>query len=64
VNERIRNANRIAVSGPPVNLVTYDVDELIASWRAAHPAAAAMPSPDDEPEPPPARPRRWHRTNR
>jgi len=56
VNERIRNANRIAVSGPPVNLVTYDVDELLAYWRAAHPIEREPTTDDDDeiqPPPPP-----------
>ena len=56
VNDRIRAANRIAIAGPPVNLVTYDVDELLAFWHAAHPAEADAPPPEDEVEPPP-RPR-------
>lgn len=47
VNDRIRAANRIAIAGPPVNLVAYDVDELLALWHAAHPVDAA-------PEPAPA----------
>jgi hypothetical protein len=53
VNDRIRTANRVAVSGPPVNLVTYDVEELVAYWRAAHPNDPAPEPPADPIEPPP-----------
>ena len=54
VNDRIRAANRIAVSGPPVNLVTYDVEELLAFWRAAHPEPEPQGTTDDDDiEPPP-----------
>ena len=67
VNERIRSANRIAVSGPPVNLVTYDVEELLAIWRAGHPmttAEAPSAASDVDPAPGRQRHRRWRRTGR
>lgn len=44
VNQRIRDANRIAIAGPPVTLVPYDVDELLAIWRRTHPAEPSDPS--------------------
>ena len=53
VNDRIRQANRIAISGPPVNLVPYDVEELAACWRAAHPDDPEPPADEVEPPPPP-----------
>jgi len=43
VNQRIRDANRIAIAGPPVTLVTYDVDDFLAVWRHTHPVAAEPP---------------------
>jgi len=53
VNERIRKANRVAISGPPVNLVPYDVEELVAFWRAAHPGDPKLPPTDEAVEPVP-----------
>ncbi|MGN6692550.1 MAG: DUF1992 domain-containing protein [Aquihabitans sp.] len=58
VNERIRNANRIAIAGPPVTLVTYRVDEFLAQWRDDHPEAGVEAEPQVEPTPPaPVKPR-------
>jgi len=62
VNDRIRAANRIAIAGPPVNLVAYDVEELVGLWRAEHPADPD-PEPPDEVEPPPPPPG-WFRRRR
>jgi hypothetical protein len=62
VNERIRAANRIAIAGPPVNLVTYDVEELLEVWRATHPGGTRA-APPPEPEPPARRARRWRRSS-
>ena len=45
INERIRAANRVAIAGPPVTLVPYDVEELLEVWRRTHPEAPAAPSP-------------------
>ena len=64
VNERIRAANRIAMSGPPVVLVTYDVEAFLAGWRATHPRADATPPQPSAPEAVPTRgapARRWFR---
>lgn len=36
INERIRNANRLATSGPPSNLMPLDEDATLERWRAAH----------------------------
>jgi len=55
VNERIRNANRIAISGPPVNLVTYDVDRFLTAWRTANSTDLDPPDPTEAASGPPAR---------
>ncbi|MFG1946010.1 DUF1992 domain-containing protein [Nonomuraea sp. NPDC048826] len=33
INDRIREAIRTGLSGPPLNLVPYDVERLVAEWR-------------------------------
>ncbi|MEV0619748.1 DUF1992 domain-containing protein [Nonomuraea sp. NPDC050404] len=33
INDRIRKAIRTGLSGPPLNLMPYDVDEIISEWR-------------------------------
>jgi len=65
VNDRIRAANRIAIAGPPVNLVAYDVEELVTLWRAARPVPPD-PAPDQVDTSTPPRParRRWRRIRR
>ncbi|HEY3684546.1 MAG TPA: DUF1992 domain-containing protein [Streptosporangiaceae bacterium] len=35
VNDTIRDAIRRPQTGPPLNLVPYDVDRVVAEWRAA-----------------------------
>ncbi|WP_421117876.1 DUF1992 domain-containing protein [Aquihabitans daechungensis] len=64
VNDRIRAANRVAIAGPPVNLVAYDVDELVTLWHASRPVGPPAPPDEDEVTVPP-RPRplfgRWVR---
>ncbi len=35
VNERIERARRSQVDGPPVYLEPFDVDRVVADWRAA-----------------------------
>ncbi|MEO3886547.1 DUF1992 domain-containing protein [Nonomuraea sp. B5E05] len=35
VNGRIREAIRTGLSGPPLNLMPYDVDEIVSEWRRA-----------------------------
>ena len=37
LNERIDRARRSQVDGPPVFLEPFDVDEVVARWRAARP---------------------------
>lgn len=36
INERIRAAIRLPPAGPPLNLVPYDVERVVAEWRAGH----------------------------
>jgi hypothetical protein len=47
VNDKIRAANRMALSGPPLNLAPFDVDAVVRRWRAERP---------DDPGPEPLRP--------
>lgn len=35
VNDRIREAIRTGLSGPPLNLVPYDVEKVVERWRAS-----------------------------
>ncbi|MFG3441631.1 DUF1992 domain-containing protein [Nonomuraea sp. NPDC047897] len=35
VNTRIREAIRTGLPGPPLNLVPYDVEKVVARWRAS-----------------------------
>jgi hypothetical protein len=37
INERIREANRAGIAGPPLMLVPYDVERIIAEWRSSSP---------------------------
>jgi hypothetical protein len=37
VNDQIRAANRRRLEGPPLNLVPYDVDDVVTAWRRRHP---------------------------
>jgi Domain of unknown function (DUF1992) len=34
MNEKIRRLNRTAISGPPTSLAPFDVEAVIARWRA------------------------------
>jgi hypothetical protein len=34
INDRIREAIRTGLQGPPLNLMPYDVDEVVSRWRA------------------------------
>ena len=36
VNEKIRDANRKTIAGPPLMLVPYDVERLVREWREQH----------------------------
>ncbi|MER6944319.1 DUF1992 domain-containing protein [Nonomuraea sp. NPDC000554] len=36
INERIRKAIRTGLPGPPLNLMPYDVEEIVSEWRQRH----------------------------
>ena len=33
INEKIREANRMGIAGPPLKLVPYDVEQVVREWR-------------------------------
>lgn len=33
INQKIRDAIRTGLSGPPLNLMPFDVDKVISEWR-------------------------------
>jgi hypothetical protein len=35
INDKIRKAIRTGLSGPPLNLMPYDADEIVSEWRRA-----------------------------
>ena len=37
INEKIREANRKTVAGPPLMLVPYDVERVVREWRERRP---------------------------
>jgi Domain of unknown function (DUF1992) len=37
INKKIVDGNRKAASGPPLNLMPFDVERVVAEWRARHP---------------------------
>jgi hypothetical protein len=37
MNERIRRLNATSVAGPPTSLAPFDVEAVVARWRAARP---------------------------
>jgi len=36
INQRIREAIRTGLSGPPLTMMPFDVDEIAADWRRTH----------------------------
>jgi hypothetical protein len=38
INERIRDAFRRPLAGPPLNLVPFDVERVVDQWRRNHPS--------------------------
>jgi hypothetical protein len=36
INEKIRDANRNGIPGPPLMLVPYDVERIIGEWRSSN----------------------------
>jgi hypothetical protein len=58
INEKIRKSLREPTQGPPLNLLPYDVEDVVTDWRerrASRPhgpsAAEASPQPTQSPEP-------------
>ncbi len=43
INDKIREALRRPLSGPPLNLTPYDVDRLVAEWREQREAGGKRP---------------------
>lgn len=41
LNVEIRKLNRMAASGPPMTLMPFDVDDVVARWRARRAEAGA-----------------------
>jgi hypothetical protein len=37
INEKIREANRKTIAGPPLMLVPCDVERAVREWREQHP---------------------------
>lgn len=37
INDKIREANRKTIPGPPLMLVPYDVERVVREWRERHP---------------------------
>ncbi|MFD0469172.1 hypothetical protein ACFQ0B_13295 [Nonomuraea thailandensis] len=35
INERIRKAIRTGLPGPPLNLMPFDVEQIVSEWRQA-----------------------------
>ena len=37
INDKIREANRKTIAGPPLMLVPYDVERVVREWREQRP---------------------------
>ena len=55
INAKIVEGHRKAMSGPPLTLMPYDVEEILNEWRERHPPPPPAPA---EPEPASRPPRR------
>jgi hypothetical protein len=61
INDKIRAANRVPLSGPPLNLAPFDVEAVVHAWQASQPRdssegapaplAPSEPITDDQPAP-------------
>jgi len=60
LNEKIRDAITKPLSGPPLRLVPYDIERVIADWRSQQPT----PKPAPVQERSPKQERRWFRRRR
>ena len=45
VNDKIRAANRLPPPGPPLNLVPFDVEDVVRHWRDRRAGEVAEPTP-------------------
>jgi hypothetical protein len=50
INARIRDVNRKATSGPPSNLMPFDVDQTLEAWRQRHGRDSERDNREDENE--------------
>ena len=67
INEEIRDAIRKPASGPPLNLMPYDVEKIVAEWRrqrAEEAVAVAVEHVVETESVPPPPTRRWWRRRR
>ena len=58
INDKIRHLNRTTVTGPPTTLMPFDVDEVVAAWRARPRPSPTIPVEPPRDAPPPASGRR------
>jgi len=59
INDKILAAIRRPSVGPPLNLMPFDIEQVVADWRAARPIEPEPVVP--QPEPTPTRKPRWWR---
>ena len=64
INERIRDAIRRPMPGPPLNLTPIDVDAVVEQWRRDHPADEAPTASPAKTAPASARASWWRRAGR
>lgn len=60
INDEIRDGHRKLLSGPPLTLFPFDVEEVVREWRARHPVEEEVPAA----EPPPRTKRSFFRRAR
>jgi hypothetical protein len=52
INEKIQKCLREPTEGPPLNLVPYDVEDVVDDWRERRPARSdGPPEPEENPRP-------------
>lgn len=59
INEKLLDAVRKPLSGPPVYVPPFELDAVLARWRESHPEPGPVAAP--EPEPALRARRRWRR---
>ena len=65
INEKIRQANRLPLTGPPLNLMPFDVEQVVQRWQSGRASSASAgtdaeaipPTPPPDPGGAPTRPR-------